>query len=155
METKNTEERKARSEASRREASEATSEVSLGDDQRSREAAHRAANRKKAAVYYSNNREEVLRKRAEYREKNIEKVREQNKVRYEKNREEILKRSAELRGPPKPKKPVKYKYQVEFNRRVREEKRFYCEVCDRACSNPTSWRDTLRRRSMLKTREIW
>ena len=83
-----------------------------------------------------NNREEILRKKAEYRANNREKISEQDRARYARNREEILRRKAEKRGPPKPKKPPKFKYQAAFNKRVKEEKRYYCEVCDIACSKP-------------------
>ena len=63
-------------------------------------------------------------------------INEQDRARYARNREEILRKKAELRRPPKPKKPPKFKYQAAFNKRVREEKRYYCEVCDTAFSKP-------------------
>ena len=107
---------------------------------RDREAKYRAANREilreKAKAYYANNKEEIIRKKVEYHANNREKVREQDRVRYARNREEILRRKAEKRGPPKPKKPPKLKYQAAFNVRVKEEKRYYCEVCDIACAKP-------------------
>ena len=81
-------------------------------------------------------KEEKAAYRAANRSNNREKVREQDRARYARNREEILRRKAEKRGPPKPKKPPKFKYQAAFNKRVREEKRYYCEVCDTACSKP-------------------
>ena len=109
-------------------------------NRKEKQAEYRAANREffreKAKAYYANNREVLLRKQAEYRSNNREKVREKDRARYARNRERILKRAAELRGPPKPKKPPKFKYQAAFNKRVREEKRYYCEVCDTACSKP-------------------
>ena len=71
-----------------------------------------------------------------YRADNREKIREQDRARYARNRERILQREAERRGPPKPKKRPKFKYQAAFNKRVREEKRHYCEVCDTACAKP-------------------
>ena len=95
-----------------------------------------ANNHEKWTVYYDANREEILRKKAEYRANNREKINEQDRARYARNREEILRKKAELRGPSKPKKPPKFKYQAAFNKRVREEKRYYCEVCDTAFSKP-------------------
>ena len=101
------------------------------------EAKYRAANREilreKAKGYYANNKEEIIRKKVEYRANYREKVREQDRVRYARNREEILRRKAEKRGPPKPKKPPKFKYQAAFNKRVKEEKRYYCDI---ACAKP-------------------
>ena len=109
-------------------------------DRKEEKAAYRAANRailrEKSKEHYVNNREEILRKQAEYRANNREKVREQDRARYARNRKEILRRKAEKRGPPKPKKLPKFKYQAAFNKRVKEEKRYYCEVCDTACSKP-------------------
>ena len=64
------------------------------------------------------------------REVNGEVNREVNReVNHEVNREVN-------REPPKPKKSPKYKYQAAFNKKVREEKRFYCEFCGTACSKP-------------------
>ena len=89
-------------------------------DRKEGKAAYRAANREilreKSKEHYVNNGEEILRKKAEYRANNREKVREQDRVRCARNREEILRRKAEKRGPPKPKKPPKFKYQAAFNK---------------------------------------
>ena len=107
--------------------------------QRDWEAKYRAANREilreKAKAYYAANKEKIAEYRETYRANNREKIREQDRARYARNREEILRRKAEKRGPPKPKKPPKFKYQAAFNKRVKEEKR-YCEVCDIACAKP-------------------
>ena len=101
---------------------------------------HRSATRellrKKAAEHYANNREEILRKKAEYRANNQEKIREQDRERYARN----PKKAEQLREPKEPKKPPKFKYQAAFNKRVREEKRYYCEACDTACSKPSELR---------------
>ena len=109
-------------------------------DRKEEKAAYRAANREiireKAKAYYAVNREKILRNKSEYRANNREKVREQDRARYVRNRDKILQRKAEQRGPPKPKKPPKFKYQAAFNKRVKEEKRYYCEVCDTTCSKP-------------------
>ena len=109
-------------------------------DRKEKQAEYRAANREflreKSKAYYAANREAIREREASYRANNREKVREQDRARYARNRERILQRAAELRGPPKPKKPPKFKYQAAFNKRVREEKRYYCEVCDTACSKP-------------------
>ena len=99
-------------------------------------AAYRAAKREKSKAYYAANKEKAKAYRETYRANNREKIREKDRARYVRNRERILRRSAELRGPPKPKKPPKFKYQAAFNKRVREEKRYYCEACDTACSKP-------------------
>ena len=109
-------------------------------DRKKKQAAYRAANREflreKSKAYYAANKEKIAEYRETYRANNREKIREQDRARYARNRERILQRAAELRVPPKPKKPPKFKYQAAFNKRVREEKRYYCEVCDTACSKP-------------------
>ena len=99
-------------------------------------AANREIIREKAKAYYAANREKIAEYLEKYRGNNREKVREHDRARYARNREEILRRKAEKRGPPKPKRPPKFKYQAAFNKRVKEEKRYYCEVFDIACAKP-------------------
>ena len=91
------------------------------EDRKKNQAEYRKRNREKirqgSAEYRMKNRKEISKQQAEYRANNYEEIRKRRAERYANNQNKILKQQADRCA------------------RYREQKRFFCKVCDITCDS--------------------